>query len=295
MKNKTISFSEYQNLLMAMFCFFDKTCRENDIKYTVCSGTLIGVIRHADIIPWDGDIDVAMTRDNFDKLVRFFETYDGRFYLSYLPNNYIKHGKKKDYGLLHPRIVDKKCNNMLFCIDVYMIDYLGDDYSRALTAVKKYNSFMKWSRCSVSFHLPPLHDYNTFLQNFRNVLLHIFHPFAFLISWIINPFFNKYYSRFQKEYLSYSDTSKYYTLKPYYGRMSVAENDLGEYIDMPFGRIKAMCIKNYDSALKRSYGDYMKLPPLDKQTPYPSEKELTKIDFEYDDEINVFLKMVIKE
>ena len=291
MKNNVITFVEYQKLLKAIFCFFDKACRENGIKYTVCSGTLIGVARHGDIIPWDGDIDVAMTRENFKKLEAFFSTYNGRYYLSQLPKDYIKHGWKKDYGLLHPRIVDKKCNNLLFCIDVYTIDFLGDDYQKAQVAVEKYNKFMSWSRASVSFHLPPLHNYNTFLQNLRNILLHIFHPLAFLVAWFNKPFFNRAYSKFQKEYLSYPENSKYYTLKPYYGRMGIAENDLGEYIDLPFGKMKAMCIKKYDEALKRSYGDYMKIPPKDKQIPYPSEKELTKIKFEMDEELEMYLNL----
>lgn len=292
MEEKKLTFEEYQKLLKAIFCFFDKTCRENDIKYTMCSGTLIGAVRHSDIIPWDGDIDVAMTRDNFEKLKHFFETYNGRFYLSYLPDHYIKHGGKKDYGIIHPRIVDKKCNNLLFCIDVYTIDYLGDDYEKALKAVKKYKQFKNWSRSSVSFHLPPVHKYNSFMQNLRNIILHIFYPFAFVISKINSLFFNKAYKRFQDEYLSYPETSKYYTLKPYYGRMGVKENNLDGYVDLPFGKMKAMSIKNYEKALSDSYGDYMKVPPIEKQIPYPSEKELTNIEFERDEELDFYLKLI---
>ena len=74
--------------------------------------------------------------------------------------------------------------------------------------------------------------------------------------------------------------------------MGVAENDLGEYIDLPFGKMKAMCIKNYDKALKRSYGEYMTIPPTEKQVPYPSEKELTRISFEMDEELEKYLNMI---
>ena len=47
---------------------FDGICRENDIKYCVCSGCALGLERHGGFIPWDDDIDLFITRDNFNRL-----------------------------------------------------------------------------------------------------------------------------------------------------------------------------------------------------------------------------------
>ena len=54
------------NLLIA----FDRMCKEYNLKYSVCYGTLLGAIRHKGFIPWDDDIDVFMMRDDYNKMLK---------------------------------------------------------------------------------------------------------------------------------------------------------------------------------------------------------------------------------
>lgn len=57
-----------QQELLQMLKEIDEVCQSNDIHYTISGGTAIGAIRHKGFIPWDDDIDLYMTRDNWELL-----------------------------------------------------------------------------------------------------------------------------------------------------------------------------------------------------------------------------------
>ena len=62
-----------QQTMLEMLILFDSICRENGIHYTLHGGTLLGAVRHKGFIPWDDDLDVLMTRNDFNKFCSVWE------------------------------------------------------------------------------------------------------------------------------------------------------------------------------------------------------------------------------
>jgi len=58
-----------QKELLRFFKELIPLLEENKIDYFACGGTMIGAVREKGFIPWDDDIDLFMTRPNYDKLM----------------------------------------------------------------------------------------------------------------------------------------------------------------------------------------------------------------------------------
>jgi len=59
-----------------------RICKKHELNYIITAGTLIGAVRHKGFIPWDDDIDIALPRKDFDKLINICkEELDEKFYL----------------------------------------------------------------------------------------------------------------------------------------------------------------------------------------------------------------------
>lgn len=274
---KNSNFTNYQNKLLEILSFFDRFCRENNIKYTVIDGTLIGTVRHKGLIPWDGDVDVALTPTEFAKLQKAFESYSGKYYLNYLPNHtYQKHGRKHDFPTLTAKIIDKSCTSSIFGIDVFTIDFLGDDLEYAKRTVKMYKRYNKLIQYIVSIHIPE--------RNIcKRIIASALYPFMIIFSKIFTPLVVRKYLNFRKERIDLNkEDCKYFTIEPYLNRFGIELNTILKdgYIDMDFDSFKVMVAANYEAYLIPTYGDYMKLPPENKRIPYPSEDILAQCKFE---------------
>lgn len=58
-----------QKALFKLLLEIDEICKKYDIQYFMEYGTALGAVRHEGFIPWDNDIDLSMTEDNYNKWV----------------------------------------------------------------------------------------------------------------------------------------------------------------------------------------------------------------------------------
>ena len=102
MKNKIIKTEEIHPLLLNMLSYIDKVCRENDIKYSLIGGTLLGAIRHNGFIPWDDDIDIILDYNNYKKLINILKNKKDDKYEVLIP------GESHGYPLQFAKLIDKR-------------------------------------------------------------------------------------------------------------------------------------------------------------------------------------------
>ena len=77
-KLRTVFLKAFQDL--------EACCRKNNLTVMLIGGTVIGAVRHKGFLPWDDDLDVAMPRDDFEKLKKIFDDELGDKYILSSPN-----------------------------------------------------------------------------------------------------------------------------------------------------------------------------------------------------------------
>ena len=68
-----VTVRDVQEKILETMKYIDKLCRENGIVYYIMGGTALGAIRHGGFIPWDDDLDIFMTPEEYEKFKKVFK------------------------------------------------------------------------------------------------------------------------------------------------------------------------------------------------------------------------------
>lgn len=118
---------ELHNILQEILDYVVNVCEENTLRYTLAYGTALGAFRHDGFIPWDDDLDIAMPRDDYNKLREILHSSDNKTYsiqdVYNEKNYYLQYIKvRKNNTIFIEETVDGKYKNNGVWIDIFPLD-----------------------------------------------------------------------------------------------------------------------------------------------------------------------------
>ena len=145
-----------KNALLQTMDELHRVCEENNLKYFLIGGSLIGAVRHKGCIPWDDDIDVVMRPSDFKRLLELRNKFGSGFSLHHrsfdesisLPiarveNSYVIVDEGYYSGVKTGVFVDVFCFNETFNTKVFQIMHFKIVAIFRLLMLLKYRSYSK--------------------------------------------------------------------------------------------------------------------------------------------------------
>lgn len=255
-----LDFLEIQKCQKEILGFFISFCEQNSIDYSIWAGSFIGAVRHKDIIPWDDDIDLAMTRENYNKLIKILK--NSNFKISEnieaigfeLENSDWPFIKIINKSIVVDEIAD--CDKYLW-IDVFPLDYVPNiSFFRKLYDLRVFIYrrifFLKREQIR-KINYKSKNIFNSVLKKLARIILSFF-SYRYIVLKYIN-LCSKY-------------KNKIYLCNNIWGVGSreMFPKDLSEkFSKYKFGNLEVNGYENYDFILTKRYGDYMAPPSINKR------------------------------
>lgn len=257
---KSISMEEQKEIMLNIMDYIHEFCKEKKIRYYMIGGTLLGAVRHKGFIPWDDDIDIGLKRDDYEYFVREFNNKHSDEFV--LVNNETLAG----YHLPQAKVISKKTilqenvphsPQIGVFVDVFPLDYCPSPYENACRFLKEANIY----RNIMSIKNVPVSRERGLIRNAIILAGHVFLGFIprHRINERINTISSKYLNSNERSFVAEMTTNPY-------GEKEIYKSEwFGEPVELEFENRFYYAPSDYRNVLKKTFGDYMKLPPVEKR------------------------------
>lgn len=241
---------EIQKIELEILMEMDRICREKNLTYCLAYGSVLGAVRHKGFIPWDYDIDIMVTIDQYDE---FCEVLGKE-----LPQKYCVYSVKTDdtYEEMHARVGLRDESHLLKHIDIFpMVGAPEKGLKRKVFSKMAYISH----RCHLIKKVNVDINYKDRPQ--RRVQ-------ANLLKVVLFPFHSKIFVRIFHHLSRLHPIDKADTVYSICGFDSEIDFIPLDYLDRPeyleFEGVYLPVPRKWDEYLTKLYGDYT----IPKQTDY---------------------------
>ena len=252
-----ISPKELQKIQLNILIKVANFCDENNINYFLFGGTLLGAIRHEGFIPWDDDIDIAMTRDQYELFLKKWDYSDTSLILQNKTSNPEIHHSYTKIRLLESSFIEQETEFSDFNKGIFIDVFPIDNFPEKPNVIDKILLFCRMYLMALSLHKAGYKDMSN-----KAVKLIVSFSNIFLSIKLINFLNQKIMERYIKLESSYATS---YTSGAGYYKHHIKKEIYEDLININFENHNFKAPKKFDAYLKRVYGDYMKLPTLDDQ------------------------------
>lgn len=248
---KTITMEELRAIQLDILDKIHAFCTERGIRYSLGGGTLLGAVRHKGYIPWDDDIDIMLPRPDYDRFLKEFEGKYAELNLQHYENDItccIPFAKVYD----NRTVLIEKVQKSGIYIDVFPIDGLPEE-SRIHEYLTLYHKYLHKIYFMTPFYL---------------VTGSLMNRIKYYVKKVLFPPRKKYIADFYSYLLSFNfgkSVNAGAICGVYAEKELMPRKTFESYITVEFEGRHYMAIRDYDAYLTKHYGDYMQLPPKEKQ------------------------------
>lgn len=236
----------------------DGICRKHEIPYSLYAGTLLGAVRHKGFIPWDDDLDICMSRENYDRFLQVWQQEQPAGYLLQNKDNTPAFTQsftkiRKDHTtFLHSLSEAGKYHTGIF-IDIFPIDRIPNGKLRRSLY---YWDCMRYQLYTREF-VPQQYGFANKLGS------------SILLALTSGTHRAKMRKKLLKRLTAFNQDNRLETVATETVgsvRKSYAPDMTEKYTTLQFEDGEFMCFAGWHDHLTRKFGDYMQLPPVEQRT-----------------------------